>query len=215
MTGRSADRPAPNHPLEPVEGAQRRAPGRGSVLALVGTVALVLAAFGVILWLTSDPSRRNAVEGLIRSPIGLLVLFGLAALSTATLLLPAPALAITAIAGAAGEPLAVGIVVGLGQAVGELTGFAAGWSGRSFLPDTPATRRVSGWLQRRGVIVIFLLALVPNPLFDMAGIAAGVARMPVFRYLGAAAAGKIIKNIIVAGGASTIGDLLAGVAGRG
>jgi uncharacterized membrane protein YdjX (TVP38/TMEM64 family) len=202
---------------QPVEVAPRPSggPGRSRILALVGTVAVVFVAFGVMLWLTSDPSRRETLEGLIRSPIGLLVLFGLAALSTATLILPAPGLALTAIAGAAGEPLAVGIVAGLGQAVGELTGFAAGWSGRSFLPDNPATRRVSGWLQRRGVIVIFLLALVPNPLFDVAGIAAGVLRMPVIRYLGAAAAGKVIKNVVVAGGASTIGGLLAGVAGGG
>jgi uncharacterized membrane protein YdjX (TVP38/TMEM64 family) len=49
---------------------------------------------------------------------------------------------------------------------------------------------------------------VPNPLFDLAGIAAGVLRMPVFGYLAAAAGGKVIKNIVVAGGASRIGDLV-------
>lgn len=191
-----------------VETAQRPTPDRGRLLMLAGTLALVVAAFGILVWLTSDPVRREAVENLITSPIGLVVLFGLAALSSATLILPAPGLALTAIAGAAGDPIIVGIVAGLGQAVGELTGYAAGWSGRSLLPDNPTTSRLSALLQRRGLIVIFLLALVPNPLFDLAGIAAGVLRMPVLGYLAAAALGKVIKNILVAGGASTIGDLL-------
>ena len=201
-------------PVKPaVDDPKRRTLGRGRVLALLGTLLLVLAAFGVLVWLTSDPVRRDAVQDLIKSPIGLLVLFAIAALSSATLILPAPGLALTAIAGAAGDPIVVGIVAGLGQAVGELTGYAAGWSGRSLLPDSPTTNRLSSLLQRRGLIVIFLLALIPNPLFDLAGIAAGVLRMPVLGYLAAAASGKVIKNIVVAGGASTIGDFLAGLPG--
>lgn len=187
--------------------------GRGRIFMLVGTLVLVVAAFGLLVWLTADPVRREAVENLIKSPIGLLVLFGLAAISSATLILPAPGVALTAIAGAAGDPIVVGIVAGLGQAVGELTGYLAGWSGRAFLPDNAAANRVSGWLKRRGLIVIFVLALVPNPLFDVAGIAAGVLRIPVLGYLAAAAGGKVIKNIIIAGGASTVGDLLGKVLG--
>jgi uncharacterized membrane protein YdjX (TVP38/TMEM64 family) len=185
--------------------------GGGRHLTIVATVALVIVAFGAMLWLTSDPARRQVVEQLVQSPIGLLVLFGLAALSTATLILPAPGLALTAVAGASGEPLLVGVVAGLGQALGELTGYAAGRGGRSLLPDNPATRNVEGWLASRGVAAIFVLALVPNPLFDVAGIAAGVLRMPVRRYLAAAAAGKVIKNVIVAGGASTLAGLAASI----
>lgn len=196
----------------PVDVAGERGPITARLLALLATLILVTAAFAVMLWLTSDPDRREMVEGLVRSPFGLLVLFGLAALSTATLVLPAPGLALTALAGTAGDPIVVGIVAGLGQAVGELTGYAAGWSGRSFLPDNGATSRMTGWLRRRGVLVIFVLAVVPNPVFDLAGVAAGVLRMPVLSYLAAAATGKVIKNIAVAGGVSMIGALMATIA---
>jgi membrane protein YqaA with SNARE-associated domain len=192
--------------------AGRRAGWRRGAVVL-GTLALVIGAFAVMAWLTSDPSRRAAVAGLVSSPFGLLVLFGLAALSTATLILPAPGLALTAIAGSAGDPIVVGVVAGLGQAVGELTGYAAGWSGRSLLPNNPATARLSGWLSRRGVIVVFVLAVVPNPLFDVAGILAGAMRMPIGHYLAAAALGKIVKNVIIAGGAATLSGLLAAVGG--
>lgn len=196
----------------PVDIAAGRGPITARLLALCTTLILVAAAFAVMLWLTSDPDRRGMVEGLVRSPFGLLVLFGLAALSTATLILPAPGLALTALAGTGGDPIVVGIVAGLGQAVGELTGYAAGWSGRSFLPDNAATSRMTGWLRRRGVLVIFVLAVVPNPVFDLAGVAAGVLRMPVLSYLAAAATGKVIKNIAVAGGASMMGALMATIA---
>jgi membrane protein YqaA with SNARE-associated domain len=187
----------------PVERGRPKAP----ILTIVGTVLLVLGAFAVMAWLTSDPGRRASVEGLLGSPTGLVLLFGLSALSTATLILPAPGLVLTAMAGAAGEPLVVGLVAGLGQAVGELTGYAAGSSGRTLLPSSAAADRIIDWLRRWGGAMIFVLALVPNPVFDVAGIAAGGVRMPVWHYLGAAAAGKIIKNWIVAGSAATLGAL--------
>jgi uncharacterized membrane protein YdjX (TVP38/TMEM64 family) len=199
------------HPVEPTPAPVAAGPARRGHQAIVvaGTLLLVVAAFAVMVWLTSDPERRAIVESLVRSPIGLLVLFSLAALSTATLILPAPGLALTALAGSAGDPLLVGIVAGLGQAVGELTGYAAGWSGQSLLPDSAAVRRLTGWLNRRGMLVIFVLAIIPNPIFDVAGIAAGALRMPLTRYLAAAASGKVIKNTIVALGASTFAGLLA------
>ena len=58
------------------------------------------------------------------------------------------------------------------------------------------------WTQRYGVVAIFLMALFPNPLFDVAGMAAGVLRFPVWKFLLSCAAGKVIKNIVfaVAGG---------------
>ena len=186
-----------------------QATGRGPVLTIVGTMVVVVGAFATMAWLTSDPSRQAMIERLIESPTGLLILFGLSALSTATLILPAPGLALTAIAASGGDPLVVGLVAGLGQAVGELTGYAAGSSGRTLLPPSAAADRIMGWLQRHGVAVIFVLAIIPNPIFDVAGIAAGVVRMRVSRYLGAAAAGKVIKNWIVAGSASALLGVVA------
>lgn len=175
---------------------------------LGATVLLVVVAFGAMLWLTSDPERREIVEALVESPVGLLVLFGLAALSSATLILPAPGLALTAIAGAAAsDPIVVGVVAGLGQAVGELTGYVAGRSGSALLPDNVATARLTRLLATRGPLIIFILATIPNPAFDVAGIAAGVVRMPVAVYLLAAAAGKIIKNVVVASGAGAFAGL--------
>jgi uncharacterized membrane protein YdjX (TVP38/TMEM64 family) len=95
--------------------------------------------------------------------------------------------------------LLVGAVAGVGQAIGELTGYAAGSSGRSLVPDGPLADRIVAWIRRFGVPTVFVLAAVPNPVFDIAGVAAGATRMPVLAYFGSATAGKVLKNIIVAG----------------
>jgi membrane protein DedA with SNARE-associated domain len=43
-----------------------------------------------------------------------------------------------------------------------------------------------------------VLALVPNPVFDLGGIAAGTLRFPLWKFLVSCAAGKVIKNILFA-----------------
>ena len=55
-----------------------------------------------------------------------------------------------------------------------------------------------------------MLALVPNPAFDVAGALAGALRMPLVRFLMAAGAGKVLRNVIIALLVSQGSDLLAG-----
>ncbi len=88
----------------------------------------------------------------------------------------------------------IGLVAGLGQAIGELTGYAAGYGGRIAIENRPIYERVRRWMERRGLITMFLMSSIPNPLFDIAGMAAGAVRMPVGRFFIAVLAGKVIKN---------------------
>lgn len=162
------------------------------------TLLLVLVAFGVATWITADEARIQEVRALIRSPNGLVVLFALNALANATLILPVPGLALTALAATVADPLVVGLVAGAGQTVGELTGYLAGVSGRRALGVDPRSQRLAGWMRRRGVAILFVLAVLPNPFFDVAGIMAGAMRMPLRLYLAAAGAGKIVKNLALA-----------------
>jgi uncharacterized membrane protein YdjX (TVP38/TMEM64 family) len=48
------------------------------------------------------------------------------------------------------------------------------------------------------VLVIFLLALVPNPAFDVGGMIAGALKMPVWQFVLAAWAGKGLRLVIFA-----------------
>ncbi|HJX41119.1 MAG TPA: VTT domain-containing protein, partial [Anaerolineales bacterium] len=54
------------------------------------------------------------------------------------------------------------------------------------------------WTNRYGAWTIVALAALPNPVFDLAGVAAGALRMPVFTFLLWAWVGKVIKMLFVA-----------------
>lgn len=166
------------------------------------TVAILVIAFGATVFILFNPERRAQLEVLINSPLGLLVLFFLSLVSNATLILPVPGLALTALAATAGNPLVIGIVAGLGQALGETTGYLAGYSGQELIDNSPRYARMAIWMQRYGALTIFVLALVPNPFFDIAGVVAGALRMRFLVYLTVTIAGKVIKNIALAFAAS-------------
>lgn len=150
-------------------------------------VAAISAA--IIIW-------GDEVENL---PIyGYPAVFLLSLIGNASLILPAPSYVIVFAAGSALDPLLVGIVAGLGASLGELTGYLAGVSGKSVVENRPLFSRVRNAMEKSGVLVIFLLGVIPNPFFDIGGILAGVTRLAVWKFLLAAWAGKSIRLWIVA-----------------
>jgi membrane protein YqaA with SNARE-associated domain len=125
-------------------------------------------------------------------------IFLVSLLSSATIVLPAPSLALVFAMGSALPWLPVGLAAGAGEALGELTGYLAGIGGRAIVEDQKGYERLTTWMERRGGITIFVLSVIPNPLFDLAGIAAGTLRYPVWRFLLFCWLGKSIKTTIVA-----------------
>jgi uncharacterized membrane protein YdjX (TVP38/TMEM64 family) len=174
----------------------------------VATIVIVIVAVAGTIWLQG---QHELLRRIGQSPFALLALFLASVISSATLFLPVPGLAITTLVGSLINPLAVGIVAGIGQTLGEMTGYMAGYSGQGLVERTRAYERLEGWMSRNEFIaelVVFVLALIPNPLFDAAGMIAGALRFPVWKYLLAAGLGKVIKNITFAyGGAWGIGWL--------
>jgi membrane protein YqaA with SNARE-associated domain len=162
------------------------------------TLLILVIAFAATIFFLFEPHRRAQLEHLINSPIGLAVLFFLSLVSNATLILPVPGLALTAMAATAGNPLVIGVVAGLAQALGETTGYLTGYSGQELIDNSPRYARMAGWMQRYGAFTIFVLAVIPNPFFDIAGIVAGALRMRFWVYLSVTITGKIIKNVALA-----------------
>jgi membrane protein YqaA with SNARE-associated domain len=159
-------------------------------------VVRVLTAVAVVVALGAALYFRDHLQDLERYGYAAVFLVGL--ISNATLILPVPGLAVSSVLGGVFNPLTVGLVAGVGQALGELTGYMAGYSGQTWLDEHPRYRRLVAWTQQYGVVAVFLLALLPNPLFDVAGMAAGALRLPVWKFLLSCAAGKVIKNILFA-----------------
>ncbi len=109
------------------------------------------------------------------------------------LVIPVPALATACVVGALLNPWVVALVAGVAEGVGELTGYFLGYSGHTIMSRRRFYQRLEEWMRRRGWLVLFLVSLVPNPVFDVVGVAAGALRYPIWKFLVVVWAGKIIK----------------------
>ena len=119
-------------------------------------------------------------------------------LGSATIILPIPSFVTTVAAGTFLSPFLTGIFSALGSTIGELTGYYAGVGGEEFVKKDKNIQKVESWMDKYGLWVVFVLAAVPNPLFDIAGIISGASGIPVRKYLIAVFAGKLIKFLFLA-----------------
>jgi uncharacterized membrane protein YdjX (TVP38/TMEM64 family) len=130
-------------------------------------------------------------------------------LGNATVLFPLPSLAINFAGGSVLNPFVVGLVAGVAEPIGELSGYLAGYGGSAMFETKPRYARVKGWMQKRGFLTIFVLSAIPNPLFDMAGMAAGALRFPLWKFLLSCWLGKTLKATVVALLGSGLFDLVS------
>ncbi len=113
--------------------------------------------------------------------------------------LPGPAAVCVAAAPDFGlNPLAIGLISASAEALGEMTGYIAGVSGKSLIQRQRLFSRVQGLVQRRGGIILFIGSMVPNPFFDLIGIAAGSVSYPIKKFLIVVFFAKAIKSISIA-----------------
>jgi uncharacterized membrane protein YdjX (TVP38/TMEM64 family) len=129
---------------------------------------------------------------------GYLGIFITTLLGSATVVLPVPGLAIVYLGGSIWNPLLVGLVAGLGDAMGEATGYLAGYAGQGLIENQSLYLRFEKWMRRNGFLTILILSAIPNPFFDLAGIAAGASGFPGRWFFLAAWIGKTIKDVTFA-----------------
>jgi membrane protein YqaA with SNARE-associated domain len=160
--------------------------GREDALALAGAICISLLS--MYLFALVQPSQEWGYAGV----------FVVSLLSSATIFVPLPGFALVFAMGAFLNPVLVGTVAGIGSGIGELSGYLAGVAGHHAVSRTRIFRQHRLGLRKYGPLAIFALAFAPNPAFDVAGIAAGAIRMPVWQFLLAASAGKTARYILVA-----------------
>jgi uncharacterized membrane protein YdjX (TVP38/TMEM64 family) len=177
------------------DGRRDTAGSRSSSVAVERTRRIVAILFAVIISALIVIFRKQ-LAGL--GAYGYPGLFLLNVFTSATIILPMPGLALAFAAGATLNPLLVGLSVGSGAAVGELTGYLAGYGGRGLVENSPGYAKIVKWTRRYGLWVVFALAVVPNPFFDVVGMVAGLLRIPAWRFLLACWAGNVIKATTIA-----------------
>jgi uncharacterized membrane protein YdjX (TVP38/TMEM64 family) len=154
---------------------------------------VLLAVVGMTVVLVINRERIQELQSF-----GYPGIFLFSILANATIFIPIPGVVFTSAMGAVFNPFWVSIAAGTGAVVGELSGYMAGFSGQAVVENNPRYDRVVGWMQKYGIVTILLLAFVPNPLFDLAGITAGILKLPIWKFLFYCMIGKILKMMIFA-----------------
>jgi len=156
----------------------------------------VIVFLGVIALTVVLVINREKIQQL--QAYGYPGIFLFSILANATIFIPVPGVIFTSAMGAVFNPLFVSIAAGAGAALGELSGYLAGFSGQAVVEDSAQYERVVRWMQKYGDVTILVLAFIPNPLFDLAGILAGILKLPVWKFLFYCVIGKIIKMMMFA-----------------
>jgi uncharacterized membrane protein YdjX (TVP38/TMEM64 family) len=180
----------------------RKKSGIGVVILRILALAAVI---GITVYIYSIRERVDEFAAYGYPGIFLVML-----MANATVIIPAPGVAVVFAMGSIFNPILVALAAGTGGAIGELSGYLAGFSGQAIVENTQIYNRVSPWVQKYGAWAILVLSAIPNPFFDLAGIAAGVAKIPVWKFLLFCWIGQLIKMAMFAyAGAYSI-DWIAG-----
>ena len=165
-------------------------------------VVVLLAVIFLTIVLVINREKIQALQAY-----GYPGIFLFSILANATILVPVPGVVFTSAMGAIFNPLYVSIAAGAGAALGELSGYLAGFSGQAVVENSARYGRVVNWMEKYGDITILILAFIPNPLFDLAGVVAGILKMPVWKFLAFCVIGKILKMMMFAYAGNWVVDL--------
>lgn len=176
------------------ENKQNSRPSKRSRLAT--NILRILALLAVIAITYFVYSIRDRVDEF--AAYGYPGIFLVALMANATVFLPAPGVAVVFAMGNIFHPLGVALAAGTGGALGELSGYLAGFSGQAVVEKTQIYDRIQPWVVKYGIWAILVLSAIPNPFFDIAGVTAGIAKMSLRRFLVACWIGQLIKMALFA-----------------
>lgn len=186
---------------------------RGKVLIAALVMTIVMIPSAALLYATwgKEESTQSWFGDLGYAGVFLSNLGG-----TATLFIPVPGLTAAAqalIVSSASNlsPFWVGVLGGLGMALGEVTAYVAGMAAAIIAREeeikppsrlqpliSKITRSVSWLMAHYGMPTLFTLSAVPNPLFEVAGWTAGATRYPFWKFMASVTPGKITRGLLLA-----------------
>ncbi len=173
---------------------QAEAGKKGWLKKRIIPISAVLLAVGIT---TALFLYRDQVSQL--GSYGYLGAFLVCLICNATIILPVPGIVVLFALGTTLNPVLVGLAGAAGGIIGEMTGFMVGYGGREMVQGGGGRMyaRAENWMRRWGAWGVFAFAVVPLPVFDVAGVVAGVLRYPLWKFLLVGWVGKSIKYVIL------------------
>ncbi len=166
------------------------------VLVLIGLIGVsyIFVYLLRLVDLSAFPLYRYASVAYIS-------VFLAALIANITIIAPVPfAIIVIATAASKFDPWIIALCAATGGTLGELSGYYAGLLGRKVaIPESIiGYHRIEGWIDRYGFWAILVLAIQPILPFDIGGIIAGTAKMPLYKFLPALLLGKFPKYLLFA-----------------
>ena len=149
-------------------------------------IITVIVGLSVFLYL-----NRGLLHGF--EQYGLFGIFLASFVMNSTLVLPLPTGILVSAMGAVFNPVLTGLAAGSGAALGELSGYILGASGREMVLSQSQGKKIKDNLLKYGDIMIVVLAFIPNPAFDLVGVVSGALKIPWYRFLFFCWIGKVLK----------------------
>lgn len=178
--------------------------GQWVKIALIG-IALIGTSAG-LSYLFQHAAKWVDIPSYELAWAAYLMVFMASFISNVTIFVPVPVgLSIAATAAGTWNPAMVALAAASGAALGELSGYFAGRMGEKvIMPEIMLLRfkkvvrheQVERWVHKYGGWAIFMLAFQPVLPFDIGGLVAGAAKMPLRTFLPALWAGKFPKFLI-------------------
>ncbi len=159
--------------------------------------SLILLAVSVVIIALSFYFRDELSKF---SSLGLLGIFLINLIGSATLFVPAPGIVTVVAGGFLYNPLFVAIVSALGSAIGDLVGYALGHSGKEVLfKNHPFWYKIlKETFHKFAAIFIIFFSFIPNPIFDFVGVFAGVFHYSPYKFLVYVLIGRFLRNLLLA-----------------
>ena len=134
--------------------------------------------------------------------LGILGLFAVNLISSAGFFLSGPAFLTVIAGGNLYPPILVASVAAIGACLGDMIGFLFGHSGRKLAKKSLDRHKTIRFLEKHfhkhGMLIIFIMAIIPNPLFDAVGILAGVLNYPPLKFFAIMLIGRFIRYWVLA-----------------
>jgi membrane protein YqaA with SNARE-associated domain len=150
---------------------------------------LILGIVSIVLMIVAFLYRNKLGQF---KKYGYLGIFLISAIGNMAILSPAAPM-VAALGATIYHPVIVSFITTLGAVTGELLSYFIGSAGQSYIPDSEWNTKINHFMKINGSITLFVLSVIPNPFFDVAGIAAGATNYPLWKFIVISFFGKWIK----------------------
>ena len=170
-----------------IEASSRR---RRKLLYLAMVIVAVVLVVAVIVFVDEPENFEDYIKSSGYAGVLLMGIIG-----SASPIWPLPGSWAAFIAGGLGlNPVVLGLAAGIGEPLGELTAYMAGYGGNAAIANWKRYEQIKNWMTRHGALTIFLVSAIPNHFTKLGVISAGALHYPWWRFFLLCWVGKTLKS---------------------